>query len=811
MKFIFFICTLFIFCNTSYAGKIYGHVRNDKSETLAFSSIIVKGTTQGVSANLSGEYQLQLAEGEYVLIAQHVGYKSSEKKIVVTKADQLIDFQLSEQQYELGNIVVKNGEDPAYEIIRNAIKKRNYYENEIKKFETEVYIKGQLKLRNYPKKFMGEEVDFEDGDTSKRKMIFLSETVAKYSVDLPDRKTEVISTKVSGDQDGFGFSSPQIISFYQNNVNLGILNPRGFVSPIAAGAMNFYRYKFEGSFFEDNKMISRVKVIPRRTFEPLFNGYINIIEGEWRIHSLRLTLLKENQIQIADTVTIEQLYVPLGNVWVIKQQTIYPAIKIFSFDAHGSFVQVYDKFNLKPVFPKKFFGNTVLKFYDSANKKPLGYWDSIRPLPLQQEEILDYIKKDSLERLPLDPRYLDSLDRKRNKPNITQLILSGQNFGSEKLGSNLYVDALLDVINYNTVEGAVIDFSPTYSKRFDKVSRRRLSITPTFRYGLSNKRFNANLSTTYTFGKKYFSSISVSGGRKVYQFNNANPVLPRSNTLSSLNWERNFLKLYEAGFGRVQYSQGFGDGFMFGAGLQYQDRIPLYNTTLHKWRDFKDREFTENIYAVPHKAFASTFSFAWQPKVKYIEYPDRKVNIGSKYPRLNLAVTTGIKDLFGSDVDYTKWRFTVSDDLNLKLAGRFSYRLNVGGFLNKKTVYFQDYQHYQGNQTGAAAQYLNSFQLLPYYSLSNTSSFNTTAHAEYHLNGLLTNKIPLFKRLNWFLVGATNLLYLNNGTFYGEGSVGIENILKILRLDYVQSFGHKQFNTSGIKFSLPLLLRGEED
>ena len=271
------------------------------------------------------------------------------------------------------------------------------------------------------------------------------------------------------------------------------------------------------------------------------------------------------------------------------------------------------------------------------------------------------------------------------------------------------------------------------------------------------------------------------------------------------------MKLYEAGFGRVQYSQGIGDGFTISTGVQYQDRIPLFNTTLHKWRDLEDREFTENIYEVPHQALAASFSISWQPGAKYIELPDRKVNVGSRYPRLNLAVTHGIKGLIGSDVDYTKWRFTVSDDMNLNLAGLFRYRLNVGGFLNRKAVFFPDFQHYQGNQLASASQYLNSFQLLPYYALSNTEKIYTSGHAEYHLNGLLTNKIPLFKRLNWFLVGATNMLYLNNGTYYAEASAGIENILKILRVDYVHSFGNRRFNTSGIKFSIPLVLQGEEE
>ena len=91
------------------------------------------------------------------------------------------------------------------------------YLKEIKQFTTEVYIKGQMQLRDYPKKFMGQKVDFEDGDTSKQKMLLLSETIAKYSVSEPNqRKIEVVSTKVSGRSNGFGFSSPQIISFYEN-------------------------------------------------------------------------------------------------------------------------------------------------------------------------------------------------------------------------------------------------------------------------------------------------------------------------------------------------------------------------------------------------------------------------------------------------------------------------------------------------------------------------------------------------------------------------------------------------------------------
>jgi len=46
-------------------------------------------------------------------------------------------------------------------------------------------------------------------------------------------------------------SFPFFINFYQNNVAVfdNSFNPRGFVSPIADGALNYYKYKYEGSFF----------------------------------------------------------------------------------------------------------------------------------------------------------------------------------------------------------------------------------------------------------------------------------------------------------------------------------------------------------------------------------------------------------------------------------------------------------------------------------------------------------------------------------------------------------------------------------
>jgi hypothetical protein len=813
-KVIIFILSLLVYV-TMNAGVISGSIKSDVNNTpLPFSSVLIKGTTKGVSANNKGFYTISLEPGNYILIFQYIGYQSFEQKVTVTNLDQTFHIQLKQYDYSLNEVIVKSGgEDPAYSIIRKAIENRTYHLKEIKQYTTQVYIKGQLQLRDFPKKFLGQKIDFEDGDSSKQKMLLLSETIANYSVKEPNqRKIDVISTKLSGQSDGFGFSSPQIISFYDNFISLGNgLNPRGFISPIADNALNYYKYKFEGTFYEFGKEVNRIKVIPKRAYEPLFTGYIYITENDWHIQSVDLKLLRKQQMQLLDSLVLQQQYVPSDSYWLIKQQVIYPYGKILGFDFFGSFLQVYSKFNIAPEFKPKFFNNTILKFYDSSNKKPTAYWDSIRPLPLLLEEVKDYQKKDSLAKIKSSPAYLDSLDKIRNKFSISNILLTGKNFSQRKNKTSLNIEPLIRTINYNSVEGAVINLAPVWFKEFE--GRKSISITPVLRYGFVNNRFNPSISTNYTFGKKYLQSINISGGKKVFQFNNASPISEVINTYYTLTRSQNFMKIYEADFFRLNYNAGIGNGLDFSGTIQYQNRQALSNLTdIASWNKKTNQMMTPNhpveFGAGPmlrHQALMISAGLSWLPGAKYIEYPDRKVNIGSDYPTFDLLVTKAISGILGSDANYTKWRLGLSDEVDLKLTGAFNYSFAVGGFLQKDKVFEPDQIHFTGNQVLLAGPFTETFQLAPYYKFSNTASLYGTAHIEYHMNGLITNKIPGFKKLNWFLVTGTNSLLMESNKFYYEYFLGLENIFKVIRVDYIRSNEKGGMSNQGLRLVMPIV------
>ena len=813
-----FILLYFVPCHALFAGKISGTVTDTNGKPLAYASVFVQGGNKGTSTNAVGHYSLTLGSGEYTLICQYVGYARQEKKITITiTSDLTVDFGLSLQELTLGEVVLGKGEDPAYEIIRQSIRKRKYYLAQLDRYRCEVYTKGQMRLRGFPKKVLGQKVDFEDGDTSKQKMVYLSETVSEYTADKPNKtKVEVISSKVSGQTGGYGLAAPEFLSFYENNIRVGDgLNPRGFISPIAENALSYYKYKWEGSYTEDGREINHIKVIPRRKFEPLFSGYIDIAEDEWRIHSVKLELTKNSQMEILDTLRVEQLYRAFDkDRWFVSNQVIYPAVKMLGFDVYGSFVNVYSAFDPEPLIDKKTFSSTIVRFTDSASKRDEAYWEKTRPVALMADEIRDYQKKDSLEQVRKNPQYKDSLDRKNNKMTLMNLLLLGQSFSNSTKRQTLSIAPVLEIINFHPAEGLVLNPSFTLFKRLDTVrmSRRSFSITPAFRYGFLNRHFNPWVAIRYYYGKKYSQSFSFAGGSKVFQFNPDLTVSDRDNTFNSLIYERNIRKTYEAAFIRGSYRSGLGNGFSVVTGFQYQDRKPLENITDYTWRKDDQRSYSPNypneLVAAniqPHQSFTVMLGINWQPGTRYVEYPDRKVSLGSRYPNFSFQYTQGIKNIMGSDADFSKWKFYVADNLNLKLKGQLRYRAGVGGFLNNRSVELPDYQHFNGTITRFVPEYLRSFQFLPQYLFSNKDKFYSEAHIEYNLKGFLTNKLPLIRNLNLYLVTGANRIWLNNHKYYYEVFAGFDNIFKQIRVDFVQSYQNGKPFQHGIRIGLTKL------
>lgn len=810
MKNLLFSITLYFisFCAFAQTYSVTGKITDDKNQALSFSSVLVKGTTQGTNANADGFYFLKLQPGTYELIFQYVGYKKKVEKIVV-EGNVTKNIILSPESYELKEVVIKDGEDPAYAVIRQAIKKRKFYLNEVNAFTCKAYIKGLQRLKDFPKKMIklinamssgGEKID-----STLLGVVYLSESETKYHFRKPNDEKEIMySSKVSGDNKAFSFNqvSDMKFSVYENLISLDGLSDRPFISPINENALLSYRYKLLGTTFEDGKMLNKIEITPKRKTDPCFRGIIYIQENTWRVHSADVYLTKDAKIDFVDTLYIKQLNAPVNDsIWMPMSLNMTFNFKVFGFVGDGYFNAVFSDYDMHPVFPKKFFKNEVLKVEDGANKKDTAYWESSRPVPLTYEEEADYREKDSIGKIKNSDRYKDSLDKKGNKFTLSDLIM-GYSYNKTTKQFSLNTSGLLTSgLQYNTVEGVNASLKVDMTKRYE--DNRYHNLSASARYGFSNYLIGGIANYKYLMKPEKFESINVKVGTSALQFNGNDPINATMNTSYTLFNNDNYMKLYKKTFAAFSYRKELINGLIVNFNTEYAERSALKNSADDLWVDNKNKLFTSNDPQNPNNydssfavnnSFIVELGFSIRFKQKYYTRPHQKIIVGSKFPIINILYTKAIPGL-NTKADYDLAKISIDDNIKLGLVGTFAYKLKGGYFLTSKYLQFMDYKHFDGNQTILANNdYLNSFKLLPYYTYS-TKNWYVEAHAEHHFNGFIFNKIPVLKKSRIQEVLGGHILFNDKLDQYYEVNFGVEHIFQIIRLDYVLGYGpYGKFN-----------------
>lgn len=802
MLLLFFLSLSPTLSNVAYGVTIRGSIIDQEGKPLGFCTISIKGQTKAVVSNEQGKFSIEVQEGDLTLVFQHVGFETLYVDTTASGNTVQVDIVMRPNSLSLKEVIVKpGGEDPAIEIIRSSIRKRKFHKEQVESFRCEAYIKGMIRTNDFPNTFFGQNIDFEDGDTSKRKIIFLSESISDIVFIQPDQqRVTVKSTHVSGQTNGLGLGSPILVSFYDNIVSLPkTFNPRGFISPIADGALHYYNYRYVGMFEDGGVLVNKIMVSPKRKFEPLFSGFIQIIENDWNIHAVSLAVDKEAQLEFAKRILIEQQYTPVQNkIWMVGTQTIYPEINFLGFDAAGYFTTVYRNYLLNIPITTKSLGRTLLKYDSLANKQTADYWNQTRPIALAVEESDDFRKKDSLERKREDPSYMDSLDKIQNKITAMGFLMTGQTLIQRSKRQQFTYDPFFKAFSFNTVEGLALQFSGTYQKNY--TGRQQISITPVLRYGTHNRHLTPFIASRYRFGKKFINTASLSFGKKIFQFNNNNPIPQVVNTISTLLDGNNFMKIYEASFFHIGMEKAVGNGLDIQGTVHYQDRLPLNNTLRKSFSPNYPIE-TGSSAMEAHQSFVATLQLRYRPGARYIELPDRIIGTSNTTPIFIFEYSKGFENMLSSDVNFDKWRASVTGDYNFNIGGQLKYKLEAGGFFQAKRTELPDQFHFIGNLTRVAAPYVESFQAVPYYAFSGQHRLFGAFHAEYRMNGLFTNKIPVIRKYNLRLVTGINMIWYSKLN-YEEVFIGVDNIAKLCRVDYVRGFGIGGNANNGIRIGI---------
>ena len=807
---LFSLFTLSLF---SQQITISGKITDEHNNPVAFASVYIKNTTKGTSANSEGEYTLQLKPGTYEVRYKAVGYKQ-ESRSVNLKTRQTVNVILRTESYLLKDVVIKGGgEDPAYAIIRKAIKKRKSHLNEVNAYTCEVYIKGLQKLLAAPKKFMGFDVQKaarENGlDSNRTGIVYLSESESKYSFMKPDNvHEEMISSKVSGSNRAFSFNraSDLEVNFYKNIQQWEGLSNRPLISPIAENALFYYNYRYIGSTDENGEIIDKIKLIPKRGYDACFQGYIYILESDWRIYGLDIYITKKQNINFVDTLKINEQFFPVNpKVWMPSSLKFDFTGGLFGFKIGGYFISIYKDYVLDPTFTKKEF-NEVLRISKGVNKKDSAYWEGERPVPLTEEEKTDYKKKEALARKRESKPYLDSLDRVNNKFKFGRFLLGGYRYRNRYSHEYYSFDPLLTILRFNTVEGFNVNYDGSFTRRIDTINNRNLHVGVYAGYGFSDHKFKGTISSTIPAGPV---TLGFNLGSDIIDLNNTDPISASLNTKYSLFEKQNFKKLYQKQFLSASVYKRIMGGWQANATLEWADRKWLPNTSGYSFFNPENRSYTSNNPFLPaldiplfpeNQSFKLRLRTTYDFSDKYETYPNGRRYLPSPYPTLGINYVKGFNGILGSDVDYDLLSADLSkSNINAGVFGNTSFFIGAGKFVNHRSLFYPDFKQFAGNEIFFYKRGASSFLLLNYYTFSTYTQY-VEGHVEQNFSGFFLNKIPLIRKLKLQEIVDVNYLSTPALKNYTELGIGLQYLN--FRLMYGRSYNSGSNTNSAIRLGL---------
>lgn len=801
--------TVFLFAGNllwAQSTRVRGKVTDAKTgEVLPLVNVFFKGTTVGMTTDFEGEYTIETRQEVSELQASFVGYETKSVKIN-PGAFNTVNFQLEPQIFDLDEVKVTPGENPAHAILKNVSK--NKFRNNPDRFQEyfcKTYTKMELDLTNIKPGFKNKKLQknfgfiFEHMDTSVvTGKAYLPVMISEASADYYYRKSPALSreivkaSRISGIEEDYTLA--QFTGHLHGNVNLydnyiDIFEVR-FASPLSDHGLLYYKYYLVDSMNIDGRKTYKIRFHPKAFSTPVLDGEVNIDSTTWALQAAHVKMMKGLNVNWIRHLVIDNENQFLDDsVWFPKQDKIFAdfsivmsdSSKIVSFLGHR---QVdYSNVDLKPVIPKevlKMDNNVIIN--NEVLKNDESYWDTIRPYALSDKEKQIYGMVDSIKNVPLYQTIYD----------IVTMVLGGY-YDTKYVELGPYYK----LVSFNEQEGCRFQLGARTTTDFSK----KIRLFGYGAYGTKDKRWKGAGGFDYAFSDLPTSKLSMSFKHDVVQLGAGINAFTEGNILSSIfsrgdndrlsmvnQMDANFEKEWRQGWSNtlgVQIRDIFSNPFVpfrkpeGGIMPSIQSTILRLNTRISKNE------------IVIRKAFD-------------------KYSMGSDYPIVGVDMAMGIKGLFKNDYEFYRLVGSVNYDFPISPFGK-SYIVLTGGKIFGKVPYPLLKLH-EGNATYFYDQY--AFSCMNYYEFASDAWLSL--FYEHHFKGFFLGKIPLMKKLKWRevfifkgLIGT--LADKNNGSLpdtqavllfpegmtsvskpYFETGVGIENIFRLFRVDAIWRLTHRE-------------------
>lgn len=743
--------------------RITGRILDTKTnKPLSFASMKVIETGSGTTADGNGEFILYVNEGSISVVTSYIGYFTDTSSFFIEGKNEERNIYLKPTDI-FTEVIEVAGEDPAYEIIRKAIKYKQEFKKGLEEYNYDAYTKFVAKSNI---NLYNDSLIKKDSTGMNIAGILESETTGYFK--KPDNEKQIVKAKRETANITRGFAIPFIVNFYDEAIDLGDNRVPG---PVADDEFDYYEYKLLGTTSIDSTTVFKIEVKNTSALRPQFMGSIYVIDSLFALIKVDLQTNSE-VIKGVNKLAFRQKF---------TQETDSKSKKFWM----PTDVEISGEGRFAGVVKVKIDVFTIITDYRLNEKAPSGIWDEviIKVEKLAEKDSSYWNKNRMIKNTQEEKNAYTAIENSiKNKPDIT-IGLSGINFGK-----NLSLD-LLETYKFNSVTGHQVGFKLNYSKDFGRVNSGLY-----YGYGFSDKKAKIKFDFATQLLRDRSLRLNFSGGSYLFS-----PFMRRTlmddllNLLYTLGTKKDRYAYYNFEGFSANIVKGIIPQLSIGFGYYQADRTSAKVNT-----DFSiiPRDNAYSVQPVINDDFRRSLSVAIRidpNSYRAIDWGDGDYTRfrSTGFPYITLMYENASKSFLSSTFDNRKYSIEVYGSNNFSSRIRPTYKMGFkymnGTIPYQDLLFFDVFKTTDDAMTFAAMDY-NEFAgtELAYFSIEN------------NFGKFIPRSIPLLNTMElilFFNAGRSVIsddaqkMLLNNfvkgtdGTML-EAGFALANVLDVVRLNF---------------------------
>lgn len=610
------------------------------------------------------------------------------------------------------------------------------------------------------------------------------------------------------------------INIYDNQIK--VLR-HSFTSPISDNAISFYRYYITDTTYVEGDRCIRLDFTPNNQQDFGFRGILYVLDDStYQVRRCELTIPHNSDVNFVDQMQCRQEFSRLENgEWGLTSDVVFVELELVDFVQKAIVMRDtrFSDFSFEKIDDARFKPKGDIIIDPKAYKRDSEYWEGKRKVELTKAE-------NSMG------SFLSRLEQIKGFNYILMGIkLLFENYvetGVKNTPSYVDIGPINTFISQNFYDGMRLRLGGQTTAAINP----HWFLSGYYARGLASHEGYYDAELTYSINRKNFwpreypkRTITFSSMRDVAFAADKYNSTDKDNIFQSFKaFKMDKMFLYNRQ--KLDFEYEIENGLKLQATMQAEKMSPVGNLEFQPVNDVLS----------PYPSIRTTSLRAlvrFAPGEKYINSKQRRVLVNLDAPALTIQHTFGMEHFLGGQYSYNISEVEFFKRLWLPHGwGRIDGRIQLAAQWDKVPYPLLVMP------PSCLSYFLNKQSFNMIHDMEFMNDRYLALHFTWDMNGKLFNRIPLLKRLKWREFLSARMLwghltdknnpqyYLDNnildnvvmrfpdGSYamdgskpYAEVSFGIQNIFKILHVEYIRRLSyldHKNVSKRGIRFAVVL-------